>query len=52
MQRLGMAVAEGGSQEGGETMPKLTSAAVSLKLPFLGDINGTWEPDETEQRAA
>jgi hypothetical protein len=33
-------------------MPKLTSVAVSLKLPFLGDINGTWEPDETEQRAA
>ena len=33
-------------------MPKLTSVAVSLKLPFLGDINGTWEPDEAEQRVA
>src|SRR5713226_6344510 len=33
-------------------MPKLTSVSVSLKLPFLGDINGTWEPDEVEQRAA
>ena len=52
MQRLGMAVTEVGSPEGGATMPKLTSVAVSLKLPFLGDINGTWEPDETEQRAA
>jgi len=49
---LGMVVAEVDSQEGGATMPKLTSVAVSLKLPFLGDINGTWEPDETEQRAA
>ena len=48
---LVMVVAEGDSQEGA-TMPKLTSVAVSLKLPFLGDINGTWEPDETEQRAA
>src|SRR5260221_1677161 len=46
-----MAVTEVGSPEGGATMPKLTSVAVSLKLPFLGDINGTWEPDETEQRA-
>src|SRR6266700_2536301 len=33
-------------------MPKLTSVTVALKLPFLGDINGTWEPDEVEQRAA
>jgi hypothetical protein len=47
-----MPVAEGGLREGEVTMPKLTSVVVSLKLPFLGDINGTWEPDETEQRAA
>lgn len=33
-------------------MPKLTSFTVSLKLPFLGDMNGTWEPDEAEQKAA
>jgi hypothetical protein len=47
-----MAVVEVCLQERGEIMPKLTSVAVSLKLPFLGDFNGTWEPDETEQRAA
>src|SRR5579859_2492212 len=47
-----MAVVEVCSQERGATMPKLTSVAVSLKLPLLGDINGTWEPDEAEQRAA
>jgi len=47
-----MPVAEGGLREGGVTMPKLTGVTVSLKLPFLGDINRTWEPDETEQRAA
>lgn len=33
-------------------MPKLTSIKVSLKLPYLGGIEGTWEPDETEQRAS
>jgi len=33
-------------------MPKLTSVKVSLSLPYLGGIQGTWEPDETEQSAA
>ncbi len=33
-------------------MPKLSSIKVSLKLPYIGGIEGTWEPDETEQRAA
>ena len=35
-----------------EAMPKLTSVKVSLAIPYLGGIEGTWEPDETEQRAA
>ena len=26
--------------------------SVSLKLPYLGGIEGTWEPDESERRAA
>src|SRR5258708_17833110 len=33
-------------------MPKLTSVNVALRLPYIGEINGTWQPDETEQRAA
>lgn len=33
-------------------MPKLTSVKVSLQLPYIGGIEGTWQPDETEQRAA
>lgn len=33
-------------------MPKLTSIKVSLTLPYLGGIEGTWEPDETEQNAS
>ena len=33
-------------------MPKLTSVKVSLTLPYIGGIEGTWEPDETEQNAA
>jgi hypothetical protein len=35
-----------------EAMPKLTSVKVALNIPYLGGIEGTWEPDETEQRAA
>jgi hypothetical protein len=31
-------------------MAKLTSVKVSLSLPYIGGIEGTWEPDETEQR--
>lgn len=34
-------------------MKKPTSVAVSINLPFgLGGLQGTWEPDESEQRAA
>ncbi len=33
-------------------MPKFTSVTVALKLPYLGEINGTWQPDESEKRAA
>jgi hypothetical protein len=33
-------------------MPKLTSVKVALNIPYLGGVEGTWEPDETEQRAA
>lgn len=33
-------------------MPKLTSVKVSLKLPFIGGVEGTWEPDESEGKAA
>lgn len=33
-------------------MPKFTSFAVSLKLPWIGEVAGTWEPDEDERRAA
>src|SRR6266536_1346324 len=33
-------------------MSKFTSFKVSLKLPYIGGIEGTWEPDESEQKAA
>ena len=33
-------------------MAKLTSVKVSLTLPYIGGIEGTWEPAETEQRAS
>jgi len=33
-------------------MPKLTSVKVSITLPYIGGIEGTWEPDETERNAA
>lgn len=32
--------------------PKLTSVKVALQLPYIGKIEGTWEPDESERRAA
>jgi hypothetical protein len=31
---------------------KLSSVKVSLKLPFIGDISGEWQPDESERSAA
>ena len=33
-------------------MTKLTSVKVSLKLPVIGGIEGTWKPDESERDAA
>jgi hypothetical protein len=33
-------------------MPKFTSLKVSLNLPYIGGIEGTWEPDESERKAA
>lgn len=33
-------------------MPKLTSVKVNLTLPYVGGIEGVWQPDEHEQRAA
>ncbi len=33
-------------------MPKLNTVKVSINLPFIGGVEGTWEPDVTEQEAA
>ena len=33
-------------------MPKLVNVKLDLKLPGIGGIQGTWEPDESEIRAA
>ena len=33
-------------------MPRLVNVKLDLKLPGLGGIQGTWEPDESEVRAA
>ena len=33
-------------------MANLTSVKVSLKLPFIGGVEGTWEPDERERNAS
>lgn len=33
-------------------MPKLKSVSVKLELPYIGGIEGTWEPDESERKAA
>ena len=33
-------------------MAKLTSVKVRLKLPYIGGVEGTWEPDESERNAA
>lgn len=30
----------------------LKNVKVNIKLPYIGGIEGTWEPDETEQKAA
>lgn len=33
-------------------MPKLKSVSVKLALPYIGGVEGTWEPDESERKAA
>ena len=33
-------------------MPKLVNVNLALKIPGIGGISGTWEPDESEIRAA
>lgn len=33
-------------------MPKLTSYSINLRLPYIGGIEGTWEPDDGERKAA
>lgn len=33
-------------------MAKLTSVKVSLKLPYIGEVEGVWKPDESERNAA
>lgn len=33
-------------------MPKLTSVKVKLELPGIGGIEGNWQPDENERKAA
>ena len=33
-------------------MPKLTKVSINLNLPWVGGISGTWEPDESEVKAA
>jgi len=33
-------------------MPKFTGFKVNLNLPYIGGIEGTWEPDDSERKAA
>lgn len=33
-------------------MAKFTGVKVSLTLPFIGGVEGTWKPDESERNAA
>ena len=33
-------------------MPKLVNVKLDLKLPGIGGVSGTWEPDQSEIRAA
>ena len=32
-------------------MPKFTGFKVSLSLPYIGGVEGVWEPDEDETKA-
>ena len=33
-------------------MSKLVGIKLNLKLPFIGGVEGIWEPDENEKKAA
>ncbi len=33
-------------------MARLSSVSVSLKIPYIGGVEGTWAPDEREREAA
>lgn len=33
-------------------MPISKNIKVKIKLPFIGEVEGSWEPDETEEKAA
>ena len=33
-------------------MPKLVNVKLNLKVPGIGGISGTWEPDKSEVKAA
>jgi hypothetical protein len=33
-------------------MARLKNVTVKLQLPYIGGIEGTWEPDESERKAA
>lgn len=33
-------------------MPRLTSFSVSIRLPMVGELTGTWAPDDAERQAA
>ena len=33
-------------------MPELENVEVNIKIPFIGEIKGTWKPDEKEREAA
>lgn len=35
-----------------KTMAKFTGVKVSLKLPYIGGVEGTWKPDKSERNAA
>ncbi len=38
--------------KGERDMPKFTGFKVSLNLPYIGGIEGTWEPDDSERKAS
>lgn len=39
-------------RKGVRNMPRFANFKVSLNLPYIGGIEGTWEPDDAERKAA